>query len=127
MKPKNKQDLDNNLGAINTAIDYIEDDGMKAMILSIVNVYNKRVMVQIEQSQFQKRNREVIELEEYIITLEERRARAYACGIGISDAEDALASAKIVREAAASQFLEPVDIESAELYVDTAEFDNIDL
>lgn len=127
MKPKNKQDLDNNLGNISTAIDYIEDDGMKAMILSIVSVYNKRVMVQIEQSQFQKRNREIVEIDDLIAVLQERLDSAYACGIGISSAEDALRSAWKVRDAAVDQLIQPVDVESAELYVDTAEFDNQDL
>lgn len=126
-KPKNKKDLDNNLGKVSEAIGYIEDEGMKAMILSVVAVYHKRVMVQIEQSQFQKRNRDVVELEEYIITLEERRDRAYACGVGISDAEEALESARRVRAAAVDQLITAIDLDSAELYVDTDEFDNQEL
>ena len=126
-KPKSKKDLDSNLGKVSEAIGYIEDEGMKAMILSVVAVYHKRVMVQIEQSQFQRRNREIIEIDDLIATLQERLDGAYSCGIGISDAEDALRSAWKVRDAAVDQLVQPVDIESSELYIDTEEFDNSDL
>jgi len=127
MKPKTKKDLDRNLGNVVEAIDYIEDKQAKAFILNIVAVYHKRVLIQIEQSQFKKRNQEVEQIDEMIVRLEERLQQAYACGIGISDAEDALRSAWLVRDAAFNHSLEPINLDTAEMYVDTEEFDNHEL
>lgn len=127
MKPTNKPQLEANLAKLSDAIEYIEDPSIKAMILQFATMYNRRVLRTIEQSQFKKRNKDVKEIEDEIARINESLDKAYLDGVGVSDLEDALRSAWGRLDRATDQLLAPIDLDSAEMYVDTEEFDNQDL
>jgi len=127
MKPTNKPQLEANLAKLSDAIEYIEDPSIKAMILQFATIYNRQVLRTIEQSQFKKRNKDVKEIEDEIARINESLDKAYLDGVGVSDLEDALRSAWGRLDRATDQLLAPIDLDSAEMYVDTEEFDNQDL
>jgi len=127
MKPTNKPQLEANLAKLSDAIEYIEDPSIKAMILQFATIYNRQVLRTIEQSQFAKRNKDIKEIEDEIKRINESLDKAYLDGVGVSTLEDALRSAWGRLDKATDQLLAPIDLDSAEMYIDTAEFDNQDL
>jgi len=127
MKPTNKPQLEENLAKLSDAIEYIEDPSIKAMILQFATIYNRQVLRPIEQSQFKKRNQAISELDALVERCQYQLDQAYESGVGVSAAEDALRSAWKVRDAAMDHLISPIDLDSAEMYVDTEEFDNPDL
>jgi hypothetical protein len=127
MKPTNKPQLEANLAKLSDAIEYIEDPSIKAMILQFATVYHRRVLRALEQSQFKKRGQAVSELDMLVERCQSQLDKAYELGVGVSAAEDALRSAWKVRDAAMDHLISPVDLDSAEMYVDTGDFDNQDL
>jgi len=127
MKPINKPQLEANLAKLSDAIEYIEDPSIKAMILQFATIYNRQVLRTIEQSQFAKRNKDIKEIEDEIKRINESLDKAYLDGVGVSTLEDALRSAWGRLDKATDQLLAPIDLDSAEMYVDTGDFDNQDL
>lgn len=127
MKPRNQADLDDNLGKLSNAIDYIEDPKVKAAILQIAHVYNRRVLRELEQAIFSKRIKTVEESDALIESLKERLETAYVTGVGVSAAEEALRKAWAIKDAATEALVAKIALDTSELYVDTNEFDNQDL